>query len=46
MADPNFHQKVNQAARAKQTYGDATTWFQQNMRIALSCAPISAWSLC
>ena len=38
MADPNFRQKVNQAASAKQTYGDATTWFQQKHRESpLSC---------
>ncbi len=29
MADPKFRQKVDQAARSKQTYGDAT-WFKKN----------------
>ncbi len=39
MADPNFRQKVNEAARAKQTYGDASTWFQQHhAQSPLSCA--------
>jgi len=38
MSDPNFRGKVNEAARAKQTYGDATTWFQQKHRESpLSC---------
>ena len=38
MSDPNFRGKLNEAARAKQTYGDATTWFQQKHRESLlSC---------
>jgi starch phosphorylase len=39
MSDPNFRGKVDDAARAKQTYGDATTWFQQkHPESPLNCA--------